>query len=405
MRKSQPPYSLQIEINVEKSTLTESYCKCKAGLDGHCSHIVGLLKTLQGLKLHNFKNAPDHQSCTSLPQQWHVPRGTKIKPVPLNHVVVARPKEKRKRKPVICHFDENYKLPRVDNDDIEKLLNIKGTPLEYMISKEAPKSQSHFGEVQTGSILSYQTRNLKHHEPVDSVGCGDTTLHHKSPISLPPEFVNLNKIMTKEELKKIEIDTRKQNNSCEWYQHRKGRLTASNFGKVMHRKARPSDSFLRDVFNRSSKSSPAMDYGRKHEQDGKAKYLETFPSRHLHECGLVINNEFNFLAASPDGVVCDNGNSGLIEVKSPYSVRNRHINEACDLPGFYLRKNGNNISLKKNHNYYAQIQGQLMITGFTFCDLVVYTQKSIFVERIQPDIDFMKTMLSKLSNFMKDYGS
>ncbi|XP_061169225.1 uncharacterized protein LOC133178539 [Saccostrea echinata] len=31
-RKSQPPYSLQIEINVEKSTLTESYCKCKVGL-------------------------------------------------------------------------------------------------------------------------------------------------------------------------------------------------------------------------------------------------------------------------------------------------------------------------------------------------------------------------------------
>jgi hypothetical protein len=77
-------------------------------LNGHCSHIVGLLKTLQGLKLHNFKNAPDQQSCTSMPQQWHVPRGNKIKPVPLNHVVVARPLENRKRKPVICHLDESY---------------------------------------------------------------------------------------------------------------------------------------------------------------------------------------------------------------------------------------------------------------------------------------------------------
>ena len=78
-------------------------------LDGHCSHIVGLLKTLQGLKLHNYTNAPDQHSCTSVPQQWHVPRGSKIRPVPLNHVVVAQPRENRKRKPVICHLDDNYK--------------------------------------------------------------------------------------------------------------------------------------------------------------------------------------------------------------------------------------------------------------------------------------------------------
>jgi hypothetical protein len=31
MRKSEQPYALQIEIDVAKSILTESYCKCKAG--------------------------------------------------------------------------------------------------------------------------------------------------------------------------------------------------------------------------------------------------------------------------------------------------------------------------------------------------------------------------------------
>ena len=74
-------------------------------LNGHCSHIVGLLKSLQGFKLHNFTSVPEHQSCTSIPQQWHVPRGAKIKPVPINHVVVARPTEIRKRKPVTCQID------------------------------------------------------------------------------------------------------------------------------------------------------------------------------------------------------------------------------------------------------------------------------------------------------------
>lgn len=46
-----------------------------------------------------------------------------------------------------------------------------------------------------------------------------------------------------------------------------------------------------------------------------------------------------------------------------------------------------------------------MITGCEFCDLAVYTQKSIFVERILPDVEFMKSMLSKLCNFMKDHGN
>ncbi|XP_062593963.1 ficolin-1-like [Saccostrea cucullata] len=66
---------------------------------------VGLIKSLQGFKLHNFSNVPEQQSCTSIPQQWHVPRGSKIKPIPINHLVVARPTESRKRKPVTCQID------------------------------------------------------------------------------------------------------------------------------------------------------------------------------------------------------------------------------------------------------------------------------------------------------------
>jgi hypothetical protein len=202
-------------------------------------------------------------------------------------------------------------------------------------------------EIIKSNEFTLQTRNLKHHEPADSVGCGDFSIHNKAPVTLPPEFLTLNKDMTQDEILKIEIETRKQAGSCDWYRHRQGRLTSSNFGKVIHRKAKPTHSFITDVLNQSSKSSTAMDYGRKHEQDGKNKYLETFPSRHLHECGLVINNEFNFLAASPDGIVCDDGCSGIIEVKCPYSARNMSIEEACDLPGFYINKNGNNMNLKK----------------------------------------------------------
>ena len=81
-------------------------------LAGRCSHIVGLLKSLQGLKLHNFTHVPAELSCTSMPQSWGAARGNKITPVPVNHVVVARPIENRKRRPVLCHVDTDEKYAK-----------------------------------------------------------------------------------------------------------------------------------------------------------------------------------------------------------------------------------------------------------------------------------------------------
>ena len=44
-----------------------------------------------------------------------------------------------------------------------------------------------------------------------------------------------------------------------------------------------------------------MKYGKRHEKDAKAKYLLRFPSRHIHECRLVVNNELSFLVPSQMG--------------------------------------------------------------------------------------------------------
>ncbi|XP_069141863.1 uncharacterized protein [Argopecten irradians] len=374
-----------------------------------CSHIVGLLKTLQGLKLHNYTSVPQHQSCTSVPQQWNVPRGPKIKPVPINHVVVARPLESRKRKPIICHLDENYPIPNVTEDELKNLADIAGSPLQYILSSSRsniPSTSTPFGNVPIGSSLSYQTRNLKAAPaPTVSFGCGDTSVHRQSPVVLPEVFRFLNRHMEQANIEYIEKTTRSQALSDTWLNERKVRLTTSNFGRVISRKAKPTPSFLEDVFNRTTKSAPALDYGSKHEKEAKAKYLETFPSRHIHDCGFIINNNFNFLGASPDGKVCDNGECGILEVKCPYSARNMDIDRACDeIDGFCLERNGQAMSLKKNHMYFAQVQGQLMISGCNFCEFVVFTQRSLFVERIFPDVPYMENMLVKLSTFMKEHG-
>ena len=151
----------------------------------------------------------------------------------------------------------------------------------------------------------------------------------------------------------------------------------------------------------------SLEHGKRNEQKAKEKYLNKYPSRHLHKTGLVVNNEFSFLGASPDGLVCDGGQSGLIEIKCPYTARNMTVDEACQsIPSFYLKKGLNdNIALSETHNYYAQVQGQLMVTDCKFCDFVVFISKDMFVQRILPNIDFMDNMLKCLSEFYRDYAA
>lgn len=152
-------------------------------------------------------------------------------------------------------------------------------------------------------------------------------------------------------------------------------------------------------------SAPSLDYGKRHEVSAKSKYLEMFPSRHLHECGLVINRHFAFLGATPDGKVCDEQTSGIIEIKCPFTARQLMIAQATEqIQGFFLEKSDNVLTLRKDHPYYAHIQGQLMVTGCEFCEFIVYTQKDLFTQRITPDLPFMSQMLVKLASFFRDYG-
>lgn len=68
--------------------------------------------------------------------------------------------------------------------------------------------------------------------------------------------------------------------------------------------------------------------------------------------------------------------------------------EVCDnIRDFFLFKIDDLSTLKNTHAYYAQVQGQLLITGCSFCVFVVYTQKDLFVQRIQPDLPSMTLCL------------
>ena len=47
--------------------------------------------------------------------------------------------------------------------------------------------------------------------------------------------------------------------------------------------------------------------------------------------GLLLILLSRFIGAKPDGKVCDHGETGILEVKCPYSVRNFAVTDAIDI--------------------------------------------------------------------------
>ena len=64
------------------------------------------------------------------------------------------------------------------------------------------------------------------------------------------------------------------------------------------------------------------------------------------------------------------------------------------------------VRLKRSHRYYTQVQGQLGVTGLTWCDFVIWAGPGrMFIERIDFDPVFWEeTVLMPLIHFFTVHG-
>ena len=121
----------------------------------------------------------------------------------------------------------------------------------------------------------------------------------------------------------------------------------------------------------------------------------------------MVNPSHPYLGASPDGKVFDPTSAspfGLLEIKCPYTWRKHSIEAAFQDPNFPCEMINGVPRLKRDHKqgYYAQVQGQLALSGLPWCDFVVYLSGShtLCVERISFDPDYWNnTLLPLLSSF------
>ena len=155
---------------------------------------------------------------------------------------------------------------------------------------------------------------------------------------------------------------------------------------------------------------PALEWGQSHEEVARQWYIaqktKLFgPTYQVSRTRIHISTTDPCLAASPDGIIVDSTQAegrqnDILEIKCPYSGRTMTPEVACQEANKFCSSlvDGQAI-LKKLHNYYYQIQGQLVITQLPWCDFVIWTPHGTSVQRIERDENLWKQMYSKLKAF------
>ena len=190
----------------------------------------------------------------------------------------------------------------------------------------------------------------------------------------------------------------------EWFEARRGQITASRFSAVLTNPRAKRDreagnlsktamtylyEIMAEVMTGQCRelSSAALTHGNIYESFAREEY-ELHTLREVEECGF-IQLEGHSVGGSPDGLV---GNDGIIEIKCPYNTTN-HIEtlESQEAPKKYI----------------AQIQGNLWVTGRQWCDYISfdprisgdYEERKIIILRIERDEDFIEILKNKILKF------
>ena len=171
--------------------------------------------------------------------------------------------------------------------------------------------------------------------------------------------------------------------SPEWFAQRAAvSITGSMVGSVLGISPFASrDDALREKIRAKSgaesefKGNFATEYGTRNESVALEAYQES-TGQIVFETGQFNHPEFDWVAASPDGLI---GRSGIVEVKCPVSKKIKTISESP--------------------HYYAQVQLQLHCSSREWCDFIVWTPDEMHVERVDRDGEWLADNISELYAF------
>ena len=124
----------------------------------------------------------------------------------------------------------------------------------------------------------------------------------------------------------------------------------------------------------------ATDYGQDHELDAIGEYEQLRAVMVHGGQDIAIHPTYGFLAATPDGLV---GDDGVVEAKCPIRATYSTIDDRPD--------------------YEAQCRLLLECTGRSWCDFVVWRPSGVSVSRVEHDPAWLPSILPTLTDFLAEY--
>ena len=77
---------------------------------------------------------------------------------------------------------------------------------------------------------------------------------------------------------------------------------------------------------------------------------------------------------------------GVLEIKCPELLTKNTFESLLDKPAFCLKREGELMKLKEDHEYFYQVQAQMHVVEASYCDFMVWSPKEPpHIERIFPD--------------------
>ena len=358
-------YGVDIKTN-SSATILEAQCECPVGMGpgAHCKHVQVVLYALYN----KDAGIKTRETCTQQLQSFH-------------HVKPYTGSPKKTSSLVLGQSGPKHSLPAFDPRPTKM--------------RKTRVYQHHF----RGVWLNNSSPNLPIRQsfpPANIWGvCHDHMYGKMSQEELFLDAMKLINVSADQRLK-TEKETRGQN-SIAWKLQRECRVTASNFGKICKATSRTDfDALARKLTNQKDFTCPAIDHGRRFESEAKQAF-ERKTDFKVVESGLWIHPTKPFVAASPDGLVEEDS---VLEVKCSFTAKDSTVNADTVK---YLQKNVSELHLDTGHDYYYQIQGQMLCTGRKQCYFFVWSPHGHHLPSIIRDYDFISNMLVKLSNFYNQH--
>ena len=173
--------------------------------------------------------------------------------------------------------------------------------------------------------------------------------------------------------------------SEEWFAQRKNRVTGSVAGAILGMSPwmKPNDVMLTMLGHKKFEGNAATEYGTFHEEYA----LADFPhQRSIQPVGFVVHPDFDWLGASPDGLIGDNA---VLEIKCPFGLRNE------ENPQFK--------SIDEQDHYYAQIQIEMSCTGREICYFYQWNRFDSKLEIVHIDPEWLEENIPKLHAFYLEF--